>query len=109
MIRLTVRSQTPEEAVLQVDGRVTGENVAILEQEGTRLLGAAQRLVLDLRWVRFFDKDGLALLRRWPRERLVLRNASWFVRALLERHGLETEDGSQEPEVRGQRSEIRDQ
>ena len=33
MLRLTVRSQTPEEVVLQVDGRVSGRNVDILEKD----------------------------------------------------------------------------
>jgi len=104
MIRLTIRSQTPEEAVLQVDGRLSGKNVAILEAEGARLLGETRRLVLDLKGVRFINDRGIALLRRWSEERLVLRNGSPFVRALLEKHGLEMEDGSQRSEVRDQRS-----
>ena len=88
MIRLTIRSQTPEEVILQVDGWVSGKNVPILEQEGTRLLGEAQRLVLDLKGVRFIDEAGMALLQRWQGERLVLRDGPPFVRALLEKHGL---------------------
>jgi len=66
----------------------SGRNLPILEQEGTRLLGEAQRLVLDLKGVRFIDADGIALLERWSGERLVLRNGVPFVRALLARHGL---------------------
>lgn len=88
MIRLTVRSQTHDEAVLQVDGWVSGEEVKILEEEGTRLLEEAHRLVLELRGVQFFDERGIALLQRWQGERLVLRNGPPFVRALLEEHGL---------------------
>ena len=88
MIRLTIRSHTPEEAILQVDGWVSGKDVPILAQEGTRLLGETGRLVLDLKGVQFIDRDGIALLQRWSGERLVLRNASWFVRTLLERYGL---------------------
>ena len=88
MIRLTIRSQTPEEVVLQVDGWVSGKNVPILEQEGTRLLQEAERLVLDLKGVRFIDEAGMALLQRWSGERLVLRDGPPFVRALLEKHGL---------------------
>ena len=88
MIRLTVRCQTSEEAVLQIDGWVSGEEVKILEQEGTRLLGEVQCLVLDLRGVRFIDEAGIALLRRWWGERLVLRNGPPFVRASLGQHGL---------------------
>ena len=89
MIRLTIQSQTPEEVVLQVDGWVSGKNVPILEQEGTRLLREAQRLVLDLKGVQFIDEAGIALLQRWLGERLVLRGGSSFIQALLKAHGLE--------------------
>ena len=89
MIRLTIQSQTPEEVVLQVDGWVSGKNVPILEQEGTRLLREAQRLVLDLKGVQFIDEAGIALLQRWSGERLVLRGGSSFIQALLKAHGLE--------------------
>ena len=90
MIRLTIRSQTPEEVVLQVDGWVSGKDkgVDILEQEGTRLLQEAKRLVLDLKGVRFIDREGMALLQRWSGERLVLRGGSSFIQALLKAHGL---------------------
>ena len=88
MIRLTVISQTREEAVLEVHGWMSGGNVKIVEQEGMRLLGERQRLVLDLRGVKFIDREGIALLQRWSGGRLVLRGASPFVRTLLEKHGL---------------------
>ena len=88
MLRLTVISQTKEEALLKVEGWVSGENVALLEEEGTRLLGETERLVLDLEGVRSIDREGIALLRRWSGERLVLRGASAFVRTVLEEEGL---------------------
>ena len=88
MIRLIVQAQTPEETVLQVDGWVSEENVSILEQEGTRVLGESHRLVLDLKGVQYIDGAGIALLQRWQGDRLVLRGGSLFVRGLLEEHGL---------------------
>ena len=88
MIRLTIRSQTPQEAVLEVHGWVSGKNVEIVEQEGTRLLQESQRLVLDLSGVKFIDREGIALLQRWSGERLVLRGPSPFVHTLLEKRGL---------------------
>ena len=89
MIRLTIRSQTPKEAALQVDGWVSGKNVTILEQEGTRLFEETQRLVLDLDGVQFIDREGIALLKRWSREGWVLlRGGSLFIQALLEENGL---------------------
>ena len=88
MLRLTVISQTPEQAVLQIDGWVSGANVTLLEEEGTRLLQEAERLVLDLSGVRVIDQAGLALMQGWSGERLVLRGASPFVNRLLATEGL---------------------
>jgi len=88
MIRLTIRSQTPEEVVLQVDGWVSGKGVEVLAQEGTRLLGETQRLVLDLDGVQFINPAGMTLLKCWSREGVVLRGGSLFIRGLLEEHGL---------------------
>ena len=88
MLRLTIRSQTPEQVVQEVHGWVSGKDVEILEQEGTRLFQQTQCLVLDLEGVRFIDRAGIELLQRWSGERLVLRGGSPFVRALLEEHGL---------------------
>ena len=88
MVRLTVISQTNEEAVLKVEGWVSGADVALLEEEGTRLLQEAECLILDLKRVRFMDRGGIALLQRWSGERLVLRGASPFMRTRLAEHGL---------------------
>ena len=94
MIRLTIRSQTPQEVVLQVDGWVSEGDVSILEEEGMRLLGESQRLVLELKGVQFIDRRGMALLKRWWGECLVLRGGSSFLKALLKQHGLTSEEGS---------------
>lgn len=88
MIRLTVISQSVEETILKVEGWISGSNVALLEKEGARLLGETQRLVLDLSEVRFIDREGIALLQRWSGDRLVLRDASLFLRMRLRAHGL---------------------
>ena len=95
MIRLTVISQTSEEAVLKIEGRVAGAVVEILEQEGARLLRESERLVLDLENVRFIDRACIALLKRWSGEHLALRGASPFVRTRLAEHGVETHDTGQ--------------
>ena len=97
MTRLTLEPRTPQGTVLSVDGWVAGENVALLEREGARLLQRAERLVLYLSGVRFIDRTGIDLLKRWAGPDLVLRGASPFVGALLAYHGLVP------PERQGQR------
>ena len=89
MLRLTILSQSAQEVVLQVDGWLTGENVALLEREGTRHLQETRRLVLELEGVRFIDRAGVALLQQWSGERLVLWGGSLFVRTLLKEYGLD--------------------
>jgi anti-anti-sigma factor len=88
VLRVTVVSQGKEEIVLKVEGWVSEENVALLEQEGTRWLQEAGRLVLDLAGVQFIDQKGVALLQGWSGKRLVLCGGSAFVRALLAANGL---------------------
>lgn len=88
MLRITVVEQSREEVVLKIEGWVSGEEVDLLEQEGARYLQQAERLVLDLRGVRYIDEAGMALLQRWSGERVVLRDGSPFVRTLLEAYGL---------------------
>jgi anti-anti-sigma regulatory factor len=91
MLRLTVRSQSPEEVVLALDGRLADAEVAVLAEEGEGYLQESRRLVLDLTGVQFIDRSGLELLERWSGEQLVLRGGTWFIRLLLERHGLATQ------------------
>ena len=88
MVRLTELSQTKEEAVLKVEGWVSGADVALLEEEGTRLLRETECLVLNLEGVRSVDREGIALLLRWSGERLVLRGASPFVHTRLAKYRL---------------------
>jgi len=74
--------------VLKVEGWVSRRDVAVLEEEGTRLFRQTQRLVLDLEGVKSIDRAGIALLQRWSGDRLALRGASPFLRTLLAKHGV---------------------
>ena len=91
MLRLTLLSQTPAEIVLALDGWLMGEDVALLEQEGRPWLQEGGRLVLDLEGVEFIDRAGIALLKCWTGEGVVLRDGTPFIQALLAAHGLSQE------------------
>lgn len=89
MLRITLVSESPEEAVLTLEGWVAGEDVAVLASEGQRLLLQTRRLVLELAGVRFIDASGLALLQGWSGPRLALRGASHYLRTVLGSEGLD--------------------
>ena len=84
MLRITRVTESQAEVVLRIEGWVSGSEVAVLAAEGRDGLARARRLVLDLRGVRFIDADGLELLQSWKGPRLVLRNASIYLRMVLE-------------------------
>lgn len=88
VLRISVVSQNGEEVVLKVEGWVSEENVCVLEEEGERWFRQVRRLVLDLSGVRFMEDAGIELLQRWYGERLILRDLSPFLHALLEAHHL---------------------
>ena len=48
--------------------------------------------MLDLNGVFFIDEAGIAVLRQWLGERLVLRGGSLFIQQLLRTHGLVYEE-----------------
>ena len=97
MIRITVGTQTPEEVVLKVEGYISEKTVEPLRAEGERWLQLKDRLILDLAGVQFMDTVGIALLRDWSGERLILCGASRFIRALLERRGLYVAESWEHP------------
>ncbi len=88
MLRITVVAQVPEEVVLKIEGQLTQDEAAVLEQEGTNWYRETERLVLDLTGIKVIDGCGLALLKRWVGERLELRGGSPFIQLLLRTHGL---------------------
>ena len=89
MVRLTVVSQTVEEAVVTLDGWLEGADVELVEREGTGYLRDSRSLVLDLSGVRSIDQCGIALLLAWSHDRVSLCGGSLFLRTLLRVNGLD--------------------
>ena len=99
MIRIDVVSQTQKQVVLKVQGDLADDDVELLAGELRRWRKQVEQLVLDLKGVKFIDRQGLALLQQWMRQepirgngtgmRLMLRDGSLFIRHLLEINGLQ--------------------
>lgn len=88
MLRMILEAATPEEAIVSVHGRISGADVALLEDELQARLRETTRLILDLGEVVFVDRSGCELLHRRARGGLILRGGSPFLRALLAGAGL---------------------
>ena len=62
--------------------------MALLDREIEGQIDQVQRLILDLQGLKYIDREGLELLKRWSGEKLILRDCSAFMRTLLATHGL---------------------
>jgi len=98
MLRIDTISQTCQQVVLKLEGRLAGAEVDLLDQIVTRWLELIDHLILDLKGVKFIDRAGIELLKSWVRlpllqengtgVRLSLRDGSRFIRTLLESNGI---------------------
>ena len=84
MLRISHIAGTACEAVLKVEGSITGADIDLLETEIKCAFSKSPRLVLDLRGLRHIDWAALPRLRAWSVKNVVFENASPFIRALLE-------------------------
>ena len=93
MLRITNLPQQDNRAEVRVEGRVTGADVGLLDHEIRARLEDAEHLTLDLSGLKYIDRGGLEMLRRWSAERLELSGYSPFLRSLLDTCGLFSRDG----------------
>jgi anti-anti-sigma regulatory factor len=89
MLRIDLIALTPQQAVLQIAGRLANGEVAFLEEEMCRWRDQAEQIILDLKGVKFIDRAGISMLKESVGTRLILRDGSRFIKTLLEAHGLE--------------------
>ena len=94
MLRITPLSQDGGSAALRIEGRVTGSDIELLDNEIRTRFDEVERIVLDLTGLKHIDREGLEMLKRWSDKELALRGFSPFVRSLLETYGLLHSDDS---------------
>ena len=86
MFRIT-RNDRPEATFLKVEGRIVGDDSALLERECRSLLAGGFPLRLDLSEVRFVDLAGVAMLRALRRDGLGIDGWTPLVREVLDADG----------------------
>ena len=83
MLQLRITT-TPETIVLGLHGRIVGDEVGFLEQEGQKRMCPSSILEVNLDDVAFIDRAGVSLLRRWAEQGVRINGGSPFIRALLQ-------------------------
>jgi ABC-type transporter Mla MlaB component len=84
MLRLTLQTGEAQRPVIQVEGRVAGEWVALLEEECVRALNDQRGVELDLGRVTDVDSQGLMALRRLRQRSVTLVGCTPIMLAMLE-------------------------
>ena len=83
MLRITRTALSPSESLVKAEGQIVAEWVGVLEAECRELLGAGQRVVLDLGAVSYLDGRAVRVLRELHGANLVLSNCSPLIEELL--------------------------
>lgn len=83
MLRLTRTTRFPQEVVLIVEGQIVAEWVGLLEEECLELLGADQKVFLDLAGVSYLDRRAVRLLRELASRSVALINCPPLVNELV--------------------------
>jgi len=63
MLKITRTVLSEQETTLQLDGRVAGQWVSLLEESAESVLNDGLKLTLDLSNISFIDCEGIALLK----------------------------------------------
>jgi anti-anti-sigma regulatory factor len=73
----------PEMIRLKVEGALTQDSVAVLEEELGQALAVGARVGLDLRDVVYIDAPGIGALRRLPGDRAEIVDCTPLIKELL--------------------------
>jgi anti-anti-sigma regulatory factor len=87
MLKITKMEDKGATVVLKLEGKVTDEWAALLDEECRSVLGTGRRLLLNCTDVQFLDDSGVDVLRNLPSPQVTLMGAPGFVTELLETGG----------------------
>ena len=87
MLKITKMEDTGKTVVLKLEGKVTDQWAALLNEECRALLGKGRTLLLECRDVQFLDDRGADVLRNLPSQQVTIMGAPGFVTELLETGG----------------------
>jgi anti-anti-sigma regulatory factor len=79
MLKITRVAQSDQEIILQLDGRVAGQWMELLDESAESVLDEGLRLTLDLKNICFIDCEGLALIKSLMGRGVRQVNAPLFV------------------------------
>lgn len=85
MFRIEKIGEDDGTVTLNLEGRITAQGVAVLEDACSRVLRGPKRLILNFAGVTFIDREGVAALREMRGERVRCVNCCPFIEDLLGR------------------------
>ncbi|NOT60326.1 MAG: hypothetical protein HOP19_08890 [Acidobacteria bacterium] len=86
MLRITETTTNEAQTLLQLEGRLVGQWVALLRESGESL--EANAFALELTGVSFVDHAGLELLHSWQTRGIKLLNCPLFLQEMLRQAAL---------------------
>jgi anti-anti-sigma regulatory factor len=87
MLKISKMEDDGATVVLKLEGKVTEQWAALLDEECRSLLGDGKRLLLNCADVQFLDDRGVDVLRNLLSQQVTLMGAPGFVTELLETGG----------------------
>ena len=87
MLKITKMEDGGATVVLKLEGKVTDQWAALLNEECRALLGKGKTLLLECTDVQFLDDRGADVLRNLPSRQVTIMGAPGFVTELLETGG----------------------
>jgi anti-anti-sigma regulatory factor len=87
MLKITTLKENKREVLLRLDGKITAQWAVLLDRVCHTYLRQKKAVQLDCAHVDFIDAQGIGVLKKLPRERVVLRGAPSFITQLLSTGG----------------------